>query len=153
MGLPGETIKDYYETVKVARLAQPYHCYVSIFFPYLGTDLANTAIEMTLIDKEHLSPTGERSTAQLDLPGFSKRRIRFEYIIFSWRVYRGFWPTSKVVANVMASFLRAYPKMYSFYLYARNHFSFIMELSNKYNAIHHKVVKKAVSTRVDVIHH
>jgi len=153
-GLPGETIDDFYETVKVARLAQPHSCALSIFFPYLGTDLANTAIDMGLIDKEQLSQRrSERTNAVLNLPRFSKRRIRFEYIIFSWRVYRGYWPTSKVAANVIASFLRAYPKMYSFYLYARNNFNFIMKLSNKYNAVHHKVVKKAVSTRVDVIHH
>ena len=155
MGLPGETIDDYYETVKVARLAKPYYCYVSIFFPYLGTDLANTAIEMTLIDKEELSPRAERSTAQLDLPGFSKRRIRFEYIIFPWRVYRGIWPMSKVVANVIAAFLKAHPKMYSFYLNVRNNFSFIMKLTNKYNVTQHKLkeIKKTLNTREDVIHH
>ncbi|MEC9376122.1 MAG: radical SAM protein, partial [Pseudomonadota bacterium] len=34
IGLPGETLKDYYETVKTARRAQPYTCYVSIFYPY-----------------------------------------------------------------------------------------------------------------------
>ncbi|SVC02014.1 uncharacterized protein METZ01_LOCUS254868, partial [marine metagenome] len=114
MGLPGETLEDYYETVKVARLAQPYHCYVSIFFPYLGTDLANTAIDMGLIDKEQLSQRrSERTNALLNLPGFSKRRIRFEYIIFSWRVYRGMWPITKVVTNVIASFLKAHPRIYS----------------------------------------
>ena len=153
MGLPGETVKDFYETVKVARLAQPYHCYVSIFFPYLGTDLANTAIEMTLIDEKELSPVGERSTAQLDLPGFSKRRIRFEYVMFPWRVYRGIWPISKVVANVIASFLKAYPKMYSLYLNVRNNFSFIMKLTNKYNVHNRKLkeIKKTVNTREDVL--
>ena len=158
MGLPGETVEDYYETVKVARLAKPYHCYVSIFFPYLGTDLANTAIELTLIDKEHLSPKSERSTAQLDLPGFSKRRIRFEYIIFFWRVYRGIWPMSKVVAQVFAAYLKAHPKMYSFYLYARDNFSFIMKLSNKYSSAQHdfKDVRKiahSVKTREDYAQH
>ena len=152
MGLPGETVKDFYETVKVARLAQPHHCYVSIFFPYLGTDLANTAIDMGLIDKEHLSPKGERSNAQLNLPGFSSRRIRFEYIVFPWRVYRGIWPISKVVANVIASFLKAHPKLYSFYLSIRNNFSFIMKLTNKYSGTQHnlKEIRKTVTTREDV---
>ena len=51
------------------------------------------------------------------------------------------------------SFLRAYPKMYSFYLNVRNNFSFIMKLSNKYNPMDHKVINKTVSTRQDVIHH
>jgi anaerobic magnesium-protoporphyrin IX monomethyl ester cyclase len=153
LGLPGETIDDYYETVKVARLARPYYCGVSIFFPYLGTDLANTAIDMGLIDKEHLSPKSERSSPPLSLPGFSKRRIRFEYIVFPWRVYRGIWPFPKVVANVVAAFLKAHPKMYSLYLYVSNNFSFVMHMSNKYNPTQHKIIKhkKTVSTRQDVI--
>ena len=159
MGLPGETLEDYYETVKVARLAQPYHCYVSIFFPYLGTDLANTAIDMGLIDKEHLSQRrSERSNALLDLPGFSKRRIRFEYMIFFWRVYRGIWPKSKVAAQVIASYLKAHPKMYSFYLYVRNNYSFIMTLSNKFSGTQHdfKEIRKIahrVKTREDYAQH
>jgi radical SAM superfamily enzyme YgiQ (UPF0313 family) len=150
LGLPGETIKDYYETVKVVSLAQPFYCYVSIFFPYLGTDLANTAIDMGLISKEDLSPIGERSSAQLNLPGFSKRRIRFEYIVFPWRAYRGIWPISKVVANVFAAFLRAYPNMYSLYLKVRNNSSFIMKLANRYTGGQHKL-RKTVTTREDVI--
>jgi len=155
LGLPGETIDDYYETIKVVRLAQPHYCYVSIFFPYLGTDLATTAIHMGLIDKEHLSPKAERSSTQLSLPGFSNRRIRFEYIVFFWRAYRGIWPISKVVLNVIHSFLKAYPKMYSFYLNVRNNFSFIMKLASRYNASPHKLkkIKKTVNTREDVIQH
>ncbi|MDP7195798.1 MAG: radical SAM protein, partial [SAR202 cluster bacterium] len=155
LGLPGETIDDYYETVKVVRLAQPHHCYVSIFFPYLGTDLANTAIDMGLIDKEHLSPRSERSSARLNLPDFSNRRIRFEYIVFFWRAYKGIWPILKVVANVIGSFLKAYPEIYSFYWSVRNNFSFIMKLTNKYNVTEHKLkeIKKTVNTREDVFYH
>ena len=155
LGLPGETIGDYYETIKVVRLAQPHYCYVSIFFPYLGTDLATTAIDMGLIDKEHLSPRSERSSARLSLPGFSNRRIRFEYIVFFWRAYIGIWPFLKVVANVAGSFLKAYPKIYSFYWSLRNNFSFIMKLNNKYNAHKHglKEIKKTVNTREDVFYH
>jgi len=155
LGLPEETIDDYYETIKVVRLAQPHYCYVSIFFPYLGTDLANTAIDMGLIDKEHLSPRSERSSARLNLPDFSNRRIRFEYIVFFWRAYKGIWPILKVVANVIGSFLKAYPEIYSFYWSVRNNFSFIMKLTNKYNVTEHKLkeIKKTVNTREDVFYH
>ena len=155
LGLPGETIDDYYETIKVVRLAQPHYCYVSIFFPYLGTDLATTAINMGLIDKEHLSPKAERSSPQLSLPGFSNRRIRFEYIVFFWRAYIGIWPFLKVVVNVAGSFLKAYPKIYSFYWSLRNNFSFIMKLTNKYNVHKHtlKEIKRTVNTREDVFYH
>jgi radical SAM superfamily enzyme YgiQ (UPF0313 family) len=153
VGLPGETIADYMETVRVARESQPYTCYVSIFFPYLGTDLATLAIRMGLIEPESLSPKGERSSAQLDLEEFSSRRIRFEYIVFWWRVYRGHWPLPKVLANMAAAFLRAYPKVYSRYRYLRDKSDFIMTLANRYGTGEHKLrkVPTTVGTRVDVI--
>ena len=107
---------------------------------------------MGLIQREHLSPTGERSIAQLDLPGFSKRRIRLEYIIFALRVYRGHWTIPKIMANVMAAFLKAYPRVYSFYLRARNNIPFFTNLANRYGG-EHAFGKKAgtVGTREDVI--
>jgi anaerobic magnesium-protoporphyrin IX monomethyl ester cyclase len=153
IGLPGETIEDYYETIKVARASQPYLCSVSIFFPYLGTDLADTAINMGLIDKDNLSPTGERTKSVLCMDQFSAKRIRFEYIIFSWRVYRGHWPFLKVVAHVIADFLRAHPRWYGFYLSVRNNTDFVMALANKYGGGRHKVRKlaKTVGTRVDIM--
>ncbi|MDP6480237.1 MAG: hypothetical protein QGI75_09390, partial [Phycisphaerales bacterium] len=82
-------------------------------------------------------------------------RIRFEYIVFLWRVYRGIWPISKVVANVIAPFLKGHPKMYSFFLNVRNNFNFIMKLTNKYSAGQHKLkeIRKTVHTREDVIRH
>ncbi len=152
MGLPGETVADYMETVRVARAAQPYTCLVSIFFPYLGTDLATESIHMGLIDSESLSPKGERSSAQLDLPGFSRRRIRFEYIVFWWRVYRGHWRLPKVLANMAAAYLRAHPKVYSLYLFVRNKSGIVMRLANRYGTGEHKLGKapRKVGTRVDV---
>ena len=153
IGLPGETIEDYLETVRVARASQPFTCYVSIFFPYLGTDLAAQAIHMGLIQPDSLSPKGERSTAQLNLKGFSSRRIQFEYIVFWWRVYRGHWPLLKVLANMAASFLRGHPKIYSFYLHVRNKSGIVMRLANLYSTANHKIktTPAKVGTRVDVI--
>lgn len=152
VGLPGETIKDYMETIRVAREAQPHTCYVSIFFPYLGTDLATVALEMGLISPDHLSPVGERSTARLNLKGFSSARIKFEYIVFWWRVYRGHWPLTKVMISMAAAFLRGYPRAYSLYLGIRNGSNLIMSLTNRYSSTTH--AKKAplkMGTRVDVI--
>ena len=153
IGLPGETIEDYLETVRVARESQPYTCYVSIFFPYLGTDLATQAIHMGLIQPESLSPKGERSTARLSLEGFSSRRIRFEYIVFWWRVYRGHWPLPKVLANMAASFLRGSPKLYSLYRHIRDQSDFVMGLANRYGTAGRKTRRTpiTVGTRVDVI--
>lgn len=152
IGLPGETIEDYMETIRVARESQPHTCYVSIFFPYLGTDLAKVAIDMGLISPNSLSPVGERSTARLDLEGFSSARIKFEYIVFWWRVYRGHWPLTKVLISMAASFLRGYPKAYSLYLAVRNSSNFVMSLTNRYSStIHAKKAPLKIGTRVDVI--
>jgi hypothetical protein len=158
MGLPGETLEDYKETVRVARESQPYTCYLSIFFPYLGTDLANVAIHMGLINPDSLSPTGERSNALLDLEGFSSRRIKLEYILFWWRVYYGHWPTLKVLATMFASYLRGHPRAYSFYLNVRNRSSFVMGHANKFSptrSLTRNSVKftapQTVGTRIDVM--
>ena len=174
LGLPGETVSDYMETVRVARAAQPFTCLVSIFYPYLGTELAEEAINMGLIEPESLSPKGERSNPQMDLPGFSRLRIRFEYIIFWWRVYRGHWNMDKVLANCAHAFLRAYPKFHSLYLFIRNNNRIVMRLANRYGMSERKVgmrlanrygvdvsrdmgerkigtLSKKVGTRVDVV--
>ena len=153
IGLPNETIEDYMETVRVARAAQPYNCYVSLFFPYLGTDLADTAIHMGLLEPDHMSLTSERARSLLDLPGFSKRRQRFEYMIFMWRVYKGHWPMDKIIANVTIAFFRAHPKIYSVYLFLSTNVQFIRTFTNRYNAFDRKVKAKklprSISTRAD----
>ena len=114
-GLPCETIDDYMETVKTCRRAQPHYVYLSIFFPYLGTDLAIRALEMGLIKPENLTPEAERSRAVLNLDGFSSARIRYEYIVFWFRVYLFKWPLSKVLYNVLANYVRAYPRMFNYF--------------------------------------
>ena len=108
---------------------------------------------MGLINKESLSPKGERSNAQLDLPGFSKRRIRFEYIIFYWRVYVGHWSLLKVLANVFSSFLKAYPRWYSIYIKIRNNSSLLRKIASMLSGSGHKLQKsrKTVGVREDVI--
>ncbi len=114
-GLPGETIDDYMVTVKVCRRAQPFYVYLSIYYPYLGTDLATLAIEMGLLTPENLTPEAERSRAVLNLDGFSSTRIRFEYIVFWLRVYLFKWPLFKVLYYVLANYVRAYPRMFNYY--------------------------------------
>ncbi len=117
IGLPGETLEDYLETVRAARRAQPDTCYVSIFYPYLGTDLATKAISLGLVHSRDLvtndNSKAERTRAVLNLEGFSARRIRLEYILFWFRVYSGHWSMMKLIWHTLRSFLMAYPKIYS----------------------------------------
>lgn len=115
LGLPGESLADYMETVKCTRECQPHSCMVSIYFPYMGTDLYNMAKEMGLLKEESLKLEGERTTASFDLPGFSKRRIRFEYIIFYYRVYKGHWPATTIFFTVARSFIVGFPHLYHYW--------------------------------------
>ena len=138
IGIPGETIDDYMETIRVARKSQPDTCMISIFYPYPGTKLAETAKVMGLLQSDFLSSVGERCTAKISLDGFSRSRIRYEYVVFWWRVYIGYWPLSKILVNMSASLLRGYPRLYSFFLFLRDKNSHIMWFVNRFNSISHK---------------
>ena len=161
IGLPGETLDDYFETVKTARRAQPHTCYVSIFYPYLGTDLASNAISLGLIHPRDLvesdNSRAERSRAILELDGFSSRRIRLEYIIFWFRVYFGYWPISKIIFQMTSSFIRAYPNLYSKMLFLRNKSSIFSKIVAHFSSydkgmkVDKRKYNKTIGTRVDVI--
>ena len=147
IGLPGESLKDYFETVKVARRAQPHSCLLSIFYPYLGTDLAKQAITMGLVHSRDLVESdysrAERSRSILNLQGFSSRRIRIEYVLFWFRVYIGHWPTLKVLSTMLKSFLRAYPNIYTKLLFLRNNYSYLTKKN--------KISNKLLGTRIDIV--
>ena len=147
IGLPGETLKDYLETVKVARMSQPNSCLLSIFYPYLGTDLAKQAVSMGLVHSRDLVESdfskAERSRSILNLEGFSSRRIRIEYVIFWFRVYIGHWSTVRVLTTMLKSILRAYPNIYSKFLFLRNNFTYLTKKKIANN--------KLLGTRIDIV--
>lgn len=132
IGVPGETLADYYETVRVCREGQPKQVNLSIFYPYLGTDLCDVALEQGLVTREELNPTAERARAILDLPGFSSRQIRREYILFWFKVYRGHWSLDRILAGTARSFLAAYPRLYSMVKYLTTHNRVFRSLRQRY---------------------
>lgn len=91
IGIPGESLADHMETVRINRLCQPDNLCTSIFFPYPGTELYRTCISQGLI-KDFVNTTKERRTAVLDLPGFSSAQIQEAYGLFDSRVYKGRFP-------------------------------------------------------------
>lgn len=91
IGLPGETVADYWETVDVNRRVCPDRSLTSIFFPYPGTDLFETCQAEGLLS-ESGDLTAERWRATLDHPGFSRRQIQRAFDWFEYRVYRGHRP-------------------------------------------------------------
>ena len=105
MGVPGETFKDYLETVKVVRDLQPEDVQLSIFYPYLGTDLYNIAVEHGVIPKGGTEPSNERHRATLELENFPKWQIQFEFLFFWYRSFKGHWPMDRIILKMIRAFL------------------------------------------------
>ena len=111
MGLPGETLADYRETAACVRAANPDHAHLYIFYPYPGTDLYRRAKEMSLFSGALVNPAGERKVARLDQPGFSRRRVQWEYLMFPYHVFRGQQPWFKIAARMGREFLGRSPML------------------------------------------
>lgn len=91
IGLPGESLEDHKETVKLNRQCQPDGHYTGIFYPYPGTDLYTTCIQSGLTGSS-IPVHAERSQPIMGLPNFSKAQIRSAYIWFDYYIYRGYKP-------------------------------------------------------------
>jgi len=117
IGVPGETLADYKETLALVRKAMPRMVFLSIFYPYLGTDLYTIAAEQGLISEEGLDTSAERARPALDLPGFSRARIRMEYILFWYKAYRGYWPLSKIFVETGRGIINGSPHAWKIYQY------------------------------------
>lgn len=102
VGIPGEEVSDFEETIKINRKCLPDRYFISIFFPYPGTNLYSLAKARGLIDGS-VSVDMERCKAVLDLPGFSKKQIQKSYAWFDYHVYKGYKPLYKILARVLVS--------------------------------------------------
>jgi anaerobic magnesium-protoporphyrin IX monomethyl ester cyclase len=101
IGLPTETVQDALETARIARACDPVDLSESIFYPYAGTRLADTAKKMHLFDETEISTSEERMRSYLRLEGFPQWRIFFEWVFITWRVFHGRWPVRRM-AHVIA---------------------------------------------------
>lgn len=110
LGIPGETLSDHMETVRVNRECQPEGLHTSIFFPYPGTELHERCRKEGLL-KRNLPLELERRRSVLDLPGFSKRQIQHAFRWFEFRVYQGHRPTWKLLLRVALSVLWGSPRI------------------------------------------
>jgi anaerobic magnesium-protoporphyrin IX monomethyl ester cyclase len=95
IGIPGESLDDFKETIKINRICKPDWHFTSIFFPYPGTDLYSLCKEQGFL-KEPLDPRNERSRAVLDLPQFPKRKIQECYNFFKYYIYFGLNPEDRL---------------------------------------------------------
>ena len=106
IGIPGETIEDFKETIKICRICQPKEVMVEIFNPYPGTDLYEVCKKMNLL-QEKVNIKMERRQAILSLPGFNKKQIQRSYIWFNYNVYNGYKPRLKLMLQVIIKILRS----------------------------------------------
>jgi len=122
MGIPGETFDDYLETVQVVRDLQPEDVQLSIFYPYLGTDLYDVAVEQGAIPAGGTETGNERHRAVLDLPSFPKWRIQFEFVYFWYRSFRGHWSMGRIFLKMLRAFLLRFTNLSAIarYLVANN---------------------------------
>ncbi len=102
MGIPGETFADFKETIRINRICLPDNIFISIFFPYPGTDLYSTSKLQGLLDAP-FETTGERCKAVLGLPGFNKKQIQKSYQWFYYDVYKGNKPLYKLLSSVFSA--------------------------------------------------
>lgn len=116
IGIPGETINDFNETVKINRICSPDKVFTSIFFPYPGTDLYEFCKKNGLLKYSYHTRL-ERTKACLDLPTFRRQQIQKKYIWFSYIVYKGQVPVYKLLLKVFAEFLKS--NYYLTYLYRK----------------------------------
>ncbi|HAH21848.1 MAG TPA: hypothetical protein DCL49_13230 [Candidatus Omnitrophica bacterium] len=132
IGLPGETILDFKETVAINRRCLPDQHYTSIFFPYPGTDLYHKCEKRELLGS-HRDVEMERSRATLSLPGFSKRQIQKSYIFFDYYVFKGHKPMRKIADRVIVSACMSNRILYHVYLKIRRLplFSFIKKMARR----------------------
>ncbi len=114
IGLPGETPRDFRETVRVNRACQPDWFLLSVFFPYPGTELYDTCRMLGLLEGP-VDPYMERRRPVLDLPGFSKRQVGRRRDWFPLLVYRGHRSTKELL------WLVAMAKIYSSHRMADMH--------------------------------
>jgi radical SAM superfamily enzyme YgiQ (UPF0313 family) len=91
VGIVGETLNDFKETIDCCRACQPDYISHSIFFPYPGTALYEVCKEKELLHGK-IDPRKERRRAILGLPGFSQRQIQRQFNRFYYNVYKGYRP-------------------------------------------------------------
>jgi len=100
VGIPGESIQDFHETVELLRNIQPEFMASYIVFPYPGTEMEKRAREQELLSG-HITMKQERFRATMDLPGFSKRQIERAFDWLPYDVYKGHRPLAKLLLEVL----------------------------------------------------
>ncbi len=110
IGLPGESVADFQETVDITRQCRPtFGVSVNIFFPYPGTRLFSVCKKQNLLSAEARTTLFERTGTVLNLPRFSPWQIKKEFILFYYKVYRGYKPWPDIAWKTLRYTADAFP--------------------------------------------
>jgi len=111
IGLPGETPQDFRETLEINRRCLPDNNYLSIFYPYPGTELHRVCLERGLQLKRE-EESLERFRPVLGLSEFPDRKVNHYFRWFDWYVYRGRRSLLKILSHAFFRTLGAYPRLF-----------------------------------------
>ena len=115
IGLPGETLTKFKDTIACNRACLPDAIKLHVFFPYPGTKLYHLCKNKGMLNYK-IDERQERYQTILDLKGFSRNQIQKEFIWFNYNVYRGFKPWYKLIATVIfTKFITTHPLLHLFY--------------------------------------
>ena len=132
IGLPGESLADFRETYQVVRQCEPYNIWLSIFYPYPGTDLYFKAKEERLFSEKNISNVLERRRPYLNLPNFSRKRIIWEYILFRFKIYKGKRSLKQRIFYAIRAAMEMNNNLEKIYLYLSRQTKIGQTLFNKY---------------------
>jgi len=108
IGLPFETVEDCKETIRINRICQPTWHYLSIFYPYPGTDLYELCHEHGFLPPDLLTTGKERVAAALDFPEFRRTQIQKAFIWFDYYVYNGYKPDDQLFNIIVDKYFQTY---------------------------------------------
>ncbi len=110
IGLPGETRKDFEDTIDCVRKCKPtMGIAINIFFPYPGTKLFNVCKEKNLLKADAMTTISERTSSFLNLPSFQSWQIKKEYILFYYKIYKGYRPWTDIISKTFSYCIGAFP--------------------------------------------
>ncbi|MBN2027573.1 MAG: B12-binding domain-containing radical SAM protein [Actinobacteria bacterium] len=110
IGLPGETKEDFRETIRMNRVCKPDWYLLSAFFPYPGTELHKTSVELGLLDRP-LDRKLERRRPVLDQKGFTKRQVKRRLTWSPLLFGAGIKPAWEVVRRLFLGKIFASPRL------------------------------------------
>ncbi|MBU4386534.1 MAG: B12-binding domain-containing radical SAM protein [Actinobacteria bacterium] len=122
IGIPGETRKDYRETIRLNRVCQPDWFLLSVFFPYPGTRLYDTCLDLGLLDGS-IDHGLERRRPVFDQPGFSKRQIRRRHTWSHLLFYGGHRPLKDILKLVFMTKMHSSHRLLTFWRALSKRFS------------------------------